>query len=76
VGDAQGGAGGGPVAGAVAGAVVADHALDSDAGGVVPGGGGFLFLVFENLGVSQPGVIIESGVQVAVAQDGDCPQIG
>jgi hypothetical protein len=50
---------------------------------VVPGGGagqerggGFLFLVFENLGVSQPGVIIESGVQVAVAQDGDCPQIG
>jgi hypothetical protein len=46
-------------------------------GGGVPGrgagqeaGGGVFSLVGEDLGVSQPGVIIEGGVQVAVAQDG------
>src|SRR5215468_10150681 len=73
VGDAQVVAGGGPVSGSVAGAVVAEDALDGDPGGGVPGvraaqerGGGFLALVGQDLGVGQPGVIVERGVQVAV----------
>ena len=75
-GDAQGGAGGGPVAGAVAGAVVAEDAFDGDPGGGIPGvragqerRGRVLGLIRQDLGVSEAGVVIQGGVQVAVAQD-------
>src|SRR5215469_4189353 len=74
--DVQLGAGGGPVPGAVAGAVVADDAFDGDAECGVPGvrageerGGGVLALVGQDLGVGEPGMVVQRGVQVAVAQD-------
>src|SRR5215467_2771306 len=74
-GDAQAGAGGSPQAGNVAAAVVADDAFDGDPGCGVPGvragqerGCGFAGLVGQDLGIGQPGVVVEGGVQVAVAQ--------
>src|ERR1700722_5811057 len=77
VGDAQVRAGSGPVAGAVAATVVGEDALDGDPGGGVPGGGagqergrGFLALVGEDLGIGEPGVVVQDGVQIAVAQLG------
>ncbi len=60
---------------AVARAVVGQDALDGDAGGGIPGvravqerGGGVFALVGEDLGVGETGVIVQGGVQVAVAQ--------
>src|SRR5215468_253224 len=74
-GDAQAGAGGSPQVGDVTAAVVADDAFDGDPGCGVPGvrageerGCGFAGLVGQDLGIGQPGVIVEGGVQVAVAQ--------
>src|ERR1700679_1715955 len=74
VGDAQLSAGGGPVTGAGAGTGVADRPFDRDPGGGEPGvragqerGGGFLALVGQDLGVGQPGVVVQGGVQAAVA---------
>jgi hypothetical protein len=61
---------------AVAGAVVADDALDGDAVAGVPGvravqerGCGVFALVGQDLCVGEPGVVVQGGVQVAVAQD-------
>jgi hypothetical protein len=50
-------------------------ALDGDASGGVPGvcagqeaGGGFLPFAGEDLGAGQTGVVVQGGVQVAVAE--------
>jgi hypothetical protein len=63
-------------AGAVA-AAVGEHALDGDAAGgeVAAGaaperGGGVFALLGEDLGIGQPGVVVQGGVQESVAQPG------
>jgi hypothetical protein len=75
-GDAEPGAGVSPGPGPVAVAVVADHALDGDPGGGVPGccagqerSGGFFRLVGQDLGIGEPRVVLQGSVQVAVADD-------
>src|SRR5699024_1860738 len=61
--------------GAVAGAVVGHHAFDGDPAGFEVGvgsgpeaGGGFFALIGQDLGVGQPGVVIDGVVQVHVAR--------
>src|SRR5215475_10975152 len=74
VGDAAGGKGVAPGEGLAAGAVVSHHLLHGDPGGGEPGagarpegGGGFLALISADLAVGQAGVVVDGGVQVAVA---------
>src|SRR3954447_10639230 len=72
--DAVCGAGRGPLSGPVAGPVVGQDPLDGDAVSGEPGDGsgaesrgGVGLLVGQHLGVDQPGVVVECGVDVAVA---------
>src|SRR5690242_16255392 len=77
VGDAGGGQGLAPGEGLVAGPVIGHDPLGGDPGGAEPGAGavperhgGVFALIAEDLAVGQAGVVIDGGVQVAVADDG------
>ena len=69
--------GGGEKSGPVTGSVVGDDPQHGDAvrgveriGAFPEPGGGFLFLVGQDLGVDEPGMIIDRGVQKAMANPG------